>query len=60
MFKRKPILPGTSDTHQTIMIFELMGGPNDENMPGWDVLPGAKTAKPAEKAAASVDKTFSE
>ncbi|KAI4640603.1 hypothetical protein J4E93_008193 [Alternaria ventricosa] len=42
MFKRKPILAGQSDIHQAQIIFELVGSPNDDSMPGWRDLPGAE------------------
>jgi serine/threonine-protein kinase BUR1 len=45
MFKRKPILSGTSDIHQAQIIFELVGSPNDQSMPGWNLLPGAEPIK---------------
>ncbi|KAF2654768.1 Pkinase-domain-containing protein [Lophiostoma macrostomum CBS 122681] len=45
MFKRKPILAGQSDLHQIQIIFELVGSPNQQNMPGWDQLPGADAVK---------------
>ena len=60
MFKRKPILTGSSDGHQIHLIFELLGGPNEENMPGWDRLPAAETVKPMEGVKGNVEKTFSE
>lgn len=41
MFRRVPILQGNSDTDQGHKIFQLLGSPNNENMPGWDKLPGA-------------------
>ncbi|KAF1811910.1 Pkinase-domain-containing protein [Eremomyces bilateralis CBS 781.70] len=40
MFKRKPILVGTSDENQATLIFNLVGSPSDQNMPGWKELPG--------------------
>ncbi|KAL9602613.1 MAG: hypothetical protein Q9219_001757 [cf. Caloplaca sp. 3 TL-2023] len=40
MFKGKPILAGTSDLNQVQMIFDLVGAPTEENMPGWSSLPG--------------------
>ncbi|KAL8945118.1 MAG: hypothetical protein Q9211_000330, partial [Gyalolechia sp. 1 TL-2023] len=40
MFKGKPILAGTSDLNQAQMIFDLVGSPTEENMPGWSSLPG--------------------
>jgi serine/threonine-protein kinase BUR1 len=45
MFKRKPILAGQSDIHQAQIIFELVGSPNDQNMPGWNELPGAESVR---------------
>ncbi|MCJ1461143.1 serine/threonine protein kinase, CMGC, CDC2/CDK sub [Mycoblastus sanguinarius] len=40
MFRGRPILPGNSDVNQTQLIFELVGSPNEDNMPGWSSLPG--------------------
>ena len=40
MFLRKPILSGNSDVNQLQIIFDLMGSPTQDNMPGWDTLPG--------------------
>lgn len=45
MFKRKPILAGQSDLHQAQIIFDLVGSPNDQTMPGWNHLPGAEPIK---------------
>ncbi|CAO2649574.1 Nn.00g069590.m01.CDS01 [Neocucurbitaria sp. VM-36] len=45
MFKRKPILAGQSDLHQAQIIFELVGSPNDQSMPGWNELPGAESVR---------------
>ena len=45
MFKRKPILAGQSDLNQAQIIFELVGSPNSESMPGWDHLPNAHSVK---------------
>ena len=42
MFKGKPIMAGSSDLHQAQMIFELVGSPNDQSMPGWSELPGVE------------------
>lgn len=38
----KPILSGDSDTRQLELIFELMGTPTEDSMPGWRSLPGAE------------------
>jgi serine/threonine-protein kinase BUR1 len=45
MFKGRPILAGNSDLNQAQQIFELVGSPNDENMPGWSELPGCEGVK---------------
>ena len=45
MFKRKPILSGTSDLNQALIIFDLVGSPTEENMPGWGQLPGCEGVK---------------
>ncbi len=42
MFKGRPILAGNSDLNQAQLIFDLVGSPNDENMPGWSSLPGCE------------------
>ena len=52
MFKGKPILAGSTDLNQAQLIFNLVGSPTDENMPGWRDLPGVDgtiefTARPA-------------
>ena len=45
MFKRKPILSGTTDLNQAQIIFDLVGSPTEENMPGWSQLPGCEGVK---------------
>ncbi|KAK8169854.1 kinase-like domain-containing protein [Phyllosticta citrichinensis] len=45
MFKRKPILAGNSDINQAQIIFDLVGSPNEDNMPGWSQLPGCDGVK---------------
>ncbi|KAF5701127.1 CMGC CDK kinase [Fusarium globosum] len=42
----KPILAGESDAHQLDMIWDLMGSPTEDNMPGWKQLPGADHLSP--------------
>ena len=42
MFKGHPILAGTSDANQINLIFDLVGSPTEENMPGWSQLPGCE------------------
>lgn len=43
MLERKPILAGESDAKQLQMIFQLVGNPTDESMPGWKLLPGGES-----------------
>jgi serine/threonine-protein kinase BUR1 len=38
----KPILAGDSDQNQLKIIFDLVGTPTEETMPGWKLLPGAE------------------
>jgi hypothetical protein len=45
MFVRRPILAGKSDVNQLQMIFELVGTPTEETMPGWSELPGCEGVK---------------
>ncbi|KAG0156688.1 hypothetical protein PDIDSM_3869 [Penicillium digitatum] len=45
MFKGKPILAGKSDLNQAELIFNLVGTPTEENMPGWSQLPGCEGVK---------------
>lgn len=45
MFRGKPILAGSSDLNQAQLIFNLMGAPTEENMPGWSSLPGCEGVK---------------
>ncbi|TAQ90387.1 hypothetical protein B7494_g1283 [Chlorociboria aeruginascens] len=46
MLTGRPILSGDSDSNQLKIIFELVGTPTDENMPGWRALPGAEGISP--------------
>ncbi len=46
MLVGKPILAGESDSHQLDMIWDLLGTPTDENMPGWKSLPGGEHLSP--------------
>jgi len=45
MFVGKPILAGHSDLNQIQIIFDLVGSPTEENMPGWSSLPGCEDVK---------------
>lgn len=42
MFKGRPILAGNSDLNQAQIIFDLVGTPTEESMPGWSSLPGCE------------------
>ncbi|KJZ75591.1 Serine kinase BUR1 [Hirsutella minnesotensis 3608] len=46
MLVGKPILAGESDGHQLELIWDLMGSPNDDVMPGWKQLPGGDHLTP--------------
>lgn len=46
MLVGKPILSGDSDVRQLELIFDLVGTPTEENMPGWMDLPGAEGLSP--------------
>jgi serine/threonine-protein kinase BUR1 len=46
MLKGKPILAGESDSHQLDLIWDLMGSPTDDKMPGWKQLPGGQHLTP--------------
>ncbi|KAK7954496.1 hypothetical protein PG988_015190 [Apiospora saccharicola] len=46
MLVGKPILAGESDTHQLVIIFDLVGSPTEQTMPGWKQLPGGQNLQP--------------
>jgi len=46
----KPILAGESDSHQLDLIWDLMGSPTEETMPGWKSLPGAEGLTPRQRS----------
>lgn len=58
MFKGRPILPGNSDLNQIHLIFDLMGSPSDENMPGWHSLPGCEGVKEFQTRPSSCAQVF--
>ena len=60
MFKRKPILTGTSDLNQAHIIFDLVGSPTEENMPGWSSLPGCDGVKQFAPRAGNLAQVFRE
>ena len=60
MFKGRPILAGNSDLNQAQQVFELVGSPNDENMPGWSDLPGCEGVKEFEFRRGNLPTVFRE
>ncbi|GAB0133365.1 hypothetical protein EsDP_00001777 [Epichloe bromicola] len=46
MLVGKPIVAGESDAHQLDLIWDLMGSPSDDVMPGWKQLPGGEHLSP--------------
>lgn len=46
MLVGKPILAGDSDAHQLDIIWDLVGSPNEDNMPKWKTLPGGEHLSP--------------
>ena len=60
MFKGKPILAGNSDVNQAHLIFDLVGSPTDENMPGWRSLPGCEGVVEWGHKQPTIRKVFSE
>ncbi|KAF2095213.1 Pkinase-domain-containing protein [Rhizodiscina lignyota] len=60
MFKRKPILTGNSDLNQALIIFELVGSPTDESMPGWRELSGYEEVKAWKPSVGNLEQVFRE
>lgn len=60
MFKKQPILCGKSDVAQAHMIFDLVGSPNDKNMPGWSDLPGCEGTKSFDFKVGNIFEQFKE
>ncbi|KAG9652862.1 Pkinase-domain-containing protein, partial [Aureobasidium melanogenum] len=58
MFEGRPILEGKSDLNQAQIIFELVGSPNEDNMPGWSQLPGCDGVKEFEPQRGSLRQRF--
>ncbi|KAL8707843.1 MAG: hypothetical protein Q9220_007197 [cf. Caloplaca sp. 1 TL-2023] len=58
MFKGKPILAGNSDLNQAQLIFDLVGSPNEENMPGWSLLPGCEGVQSFEQRSGKLAREF--
>ncbi|KAI4101381.1 MAG: hypothetical protein L6R37_004967 [Teloschistes peruensis] len=58
MFKTKPILAGSTDLNQAQMIFDLVGSPNEENMPGWSSLPGCEGVRSFSQRSSTLAQVF--
>jgi len=58
MFERKPILEGKTDVDQCVRIFQLVGSPTEENMPGCTDLPGCEGQRTWEYQRGDIDKRF--
>lgn len=58
MFEGRPILEGKSDINQAQIIFELVGSPTEDNMPGWSQLPGCEGVKEFEPHRGNVRQRF--
>ena len=60
MFKGRPILAGNSDLNQAQLIFDLVGSPTEENMPGWSSLNGCEGIKTFQSRASTLSQVFRE
>ncbi|KAL2052554.1 hypothetical protein ABVK25_007114 [Lepraria finkii] len=60
MFKGRPILPGNSDINQAQLIFDLMGSPTEDNMPGWSSLPGCEGVQSFQHRTCTLPQVFRE
>lgn len=58
MFERKPILEGKTDVDQCVRIFQLVGSPTNQNMPGWSELPGCEGTRTWDFHRGDIDKRF--
>jgi serine/threonine-protein kinase BUR1 len=60
MFRKRPILAGSSDLNQIKAIFELVGSPTEANMPGWSELPGCEGVKAFKSTRSTLHTVFRE
>ncbi|MCJ1373550.1 serine/threonine protein kinase, CMGC, CDC2/CDK sub [Loxospora ochrophaea] len=60
MFRHKPILAGNSDLNQAQMIFDLVGSPTEDNMPGWSSLPGCEGVQSFHQRPSTLAQVFRE
>lgn len=55
---KTPILMGKSDLNQAQIIWDLVGTPNDTNMPGWNSLPGPDGIKEWDPKPGNLEQKF--
>ena len=60
MFTGRPILAGSTDLNQAQLIFELVGSPTEDNMPGWSALPGCDGVKSFQARPSTIAQRFRE
>lgn len=60
MFKGRPILAGNSDLNQAQLIFDLVGSPTEDNMPGWSTLPGCEGVSSFQHRSSTLAQVFRE
>jgi serine/threonine-protein kinase BUR1 len=60
MFTGKPILSGNSDLNQAQLIFDLVGSPTEDNMPGWSSLPGCENVRDFKPRPSTLSQRFSQ
>ncbi|KAI9797527.1 MAG: serine/threonine protein kinase, CMGC, CDC2/CDK sub [Piccolia ochrophora] len=60
MFVGKPILAGNSDINQAQIIFDLVGSPTEDTMPGWSALPGCEGVKQFKPRPSTIAQRFRE
>ncbi|KAI9826877.1 MAG: serine/threonine protein kinase, CMGC, CDC2/CDK sub [Thelocarpon impressellum] len=60
MFVRRPILAGNSDLNQAQIIFDLVGSPTEQNMPGWGSLPGCEGVRQFKSRPSTLSQRFRE
>jgi len=57
---KRPILAGNSELNQIQLIFDLVGSPTEENMPGWSKLPGFEGVSTFEYRPGNISTRFRE
>lgn len=60
MFRRKPIIMGTTDLDQFMRIMDLVGTPTEDNFPGWSRYPGFASLEGIRFRMNSIKRVFDE